>query len=685
MKHNRKLRARYSGNLQSHWRWSVILALSLVILDIILLLQDRRSGMIAVIFSAVYFLAILFVYFYFRPHILSELVSFATNFSQVQHEILQEFEIPTVLLEPDGRILWMNNRMSLLIEKKRDYRKSITSIFPELDRDVLPVSGAERDVRVAYRSSQYRAHIQRLSMDKLMDEASLIQREREDNYLYILYLFDETELQTYMTESRNLRPVVGLVYFDNYEEVMERTDEVRQSLLSVLVERKVSKYFSSMNCLVKKLEKDKYLLVLNLKSLDALKEDRFSVLDDVKTVSVGNDMHMTLSVGIGAEGSGYLQNYDYARGAMEMALGRGGDQVVVRSGDEMSFFGGKTQQAERGTRVKARVKAQALRELMLSADAVVTMGHSMTDMDSFGAAVGVCRAAMTVGKPAHIVLGELNVNIRDWVAKFRESSDYPEDLFITHEQAVAMVNDTTAVIVVDTNRPGMTECPEILSMTQNLVVLDHHRSGQDTIEGAALSYIETSASSACEMIAEILQYLEEKVPLKNLEADAIYAGMVIDTNSFVNKAGVRTFEAAAYLRRRGADVTRVRKALRDDFGSYMAKVEAVSRAQKFMDDFAISVCEGEGIENPNIVGAQAADELLNITGVKASFVLTQCNDRIYISARSIDEVNVQLVCERLGGGGHLNVAGAQLPGVSPEEAAEQLRNTLAQMKQENAI
>ncbi len=685
MEQKNRFSAKYGGNLRSHWQWSVILAFSLIILDIILLCEDLRSGLIAVLFSAVYFLAILGVYFYYRPRILRELVSFATHYGQVQRQILQEFEIPAALLEPDGRILWMNHEMCTLTEKHPNYKKGIATLFSEVRSEALPAEGEVQDIAVSYKEREYRAHIQRIAMDELLEEAGMVEKDSEINYLYMLYLFDETQLRRYIRENEDMRPVVGLVHLDNFEEVMERTDEVHQSLLNVLVERKINKYFTSMNGLVKKLEKDRYLIVLNHKSLEALKEDRFSLLSEVKTISIGNDMSMTLSGGFGSEGSGYLQNYEYARGAIELALGRGGDQVVVRRGDEMTFFGGKTRQAERSTRVRARVKAQALRELMLAADQVVAMGHGMTDLDSFGAAVGICRAAMTVGKPAHIVLGEINTNIRDWVKKFKESRDYPEDFFITHEEAIDLVTDTTAVVVVDTNKPSMTECQEILTKSHCVVVLDHHRRGTETIENASLSYIEPSASSACEMVAEILQYFNESVRLKTLEADAIYAGIIIDTSSFSTKAGVRTFEAAAYLRRCGADVIRVRKALRDDADSYMAKVEAVRGAQTFMNDFAISVLNGEGLENPSVVGAQAANELLNIVGLKASFVLTQYGGRIFISARSIDEVNVQLVCERLGGGGHLNVAGAQLKDISAEEAVEKLKTTLKEMKEEGAI
>ena len=680
-----KFKVKYSGTLKLHWQWNVILALTLLVLDVAILAMDYRAGLVTLAFSAVYFLGVLGMYFHYKPRILRGLVNFATGYGQVQKQILQEFEIPAALLEPDGKILWMNDRMYELTEKSGRYKKNISTLFPEINRGVLPNTAWEKDIRLGYKEGEYRAHVQRISINSLVDEAELVNRDDKDTYLYMVYLFDETDLRRYMEENRDQKPVVGLVYIDNYEETMDRADEVRQSLLNVLVDRKINKYFAEVEGLAKKLEKDKYLVVLNQKSLDTLEEDRFSILEGVKTINIGSEQGMTISVGIGIGGGNYLENYEYARSAMEMALGRGGDQAVIKDGNKMSFYGGKSQQNEKNTRVRARVKAQAIREIISSKEVVVAMGHGMTDMDSLGACIGVYRAARTLGKQAHIVLGEPNSSIRAWVKQLKESKDYEEDLFITHEQAIDLVDQNTALLVVDTNRPSMTECREILGQTNTIVVVDHHRQTTEKIENASLAYIEPSASSACEMIAEILQYFEESVRLKNLEADCMYAGIIIDTNNFVAKTGVRTFEAAAFLRRCGADVTRVRKALRDDMESYKARAEAVRHAEAYMENYAISVCPAQGLESPNVVGAQAANELLNIIGVKASFVFTQCDERIFISARSIDEVNVQIIMERLGGGGHINIAGAQLSGVTMEEAVQRLKDVLRAMTEEGAI
>lgn len=680
-----KFKAKYSGHLKIHWQWNVVLALTLFVLAIALFWIDYRAGLITLAFTAAYFLVVLWLYFHYKPKILRELVDFAISYAQVQKVILQEFQIPSALLEPDGRIMWMNDQMYELTGKSNGYRKNISTLFPEISRGVLPGDGWDRDLAVEYKEQSFRARIQKISLDELLDDVELVEQENEHDYLYMVYLFDETDLKRYIKENREQRPVAGLVYIDNYEEAMDRVDEVHQSLLNVLVDRKINKYFSAMEGLVKKLEKDKYLVIMNQKSLDALEEDRFSILEGVKTINIGNEAGMTISIGMGVNGSGYLQNYEFARSAMEMALGRGGDQAVVKDNDKMAFFGGKSQGNERNTRVKARVKAQAMREIMLTKEMVVVMGHKITDMDSLGACVGVYRGARTVGKQAHIVLGEVNSSIRSWVNQFQESREYEEDMFISHEKAMELVDNNTVVVAVDTNRPSMTECRELLTQTQTVIVVDHHRQTTEKIEHADLSYIEPSASSACEMIAEILQYFEESVRPKGLEADCMYAGIIIDTNNFVAKTGVRTFEAAAFLRRCGADVTRVRKALRDDMDSYKARAEAVRHAESYLDDYAISICPAQGLESPNVVGAQAANELLNIVGVKASFVITQYDKRVFISARSIDEVNVQIIMERLGGGGHINIAGAQLSGVTVEEAVQKVKDVLREMTEEGAI
>lgn len=335
---------------------------------------------------------------------------------------------------------------------------------------------------------------------------SLVTLDESNEYLTAVYLFDETEKNQYMRENQEQKMVAGLVYIDNYDEALDSIEDVKRSLLVALIDRKVNKYFTELDALVRKIEKDKYFVVLKYQYLAKLREDRFSLIEDVKTVKVGNEMAVTLSIGIGANGESYTQNYEYARMSIDLALGRGGDQVVVRDGEDITYYGGKTQQVERNTRVKARVKAHALREIIESREHVIIMGHSISDVDSLGAAIGIYCAAKVLGKKAQIVLNEITSSLRPLVECFTEEKGYPADLFIKNEEALMLTNENTLVVVVDVNRPSYTECPELLKCTQTVCVFDHHRQTNEVIENPVLSYVEPYASSACEMIAEVLQY-----------------------------------------------------------------------------------------------------------------------------------------------------------------------------------
>ncbi|MDO4321450.1 MAG: DHH family phosphoesterase [Lachnospiraceae bacterium] len=680
-----KAQMKYSGKLMRHWYWCVLVILFLLILTAVVLYVDTLAGCIVGGFTVILFLSVLLLDLHYRSRVLIELMDFAHKFSGVEKEMLKEFVIPYAIAQPDGKLLWMNDMMTELTGKGADYHKNISTVFPQINSAHFPLGAEERTLEIEQNERKYRVNMKKVSLENMIEDLEGVEKNGAECYVITLHFFDITELSGYKQENYEQKPAVGLLYMDNYDEVMDSVEDVRRSMLEALVDRKITKYIYSVGGLIKKLEKDKYLLVVNRRGLETMEEDRFSVLEDVKTVNIGNTINMTVSIGISTNNGDYAQNYETGRGAMEMALARGGDQAVVKDHDKMAFFGGKTQRAERNTRVRARVKAQALRELISSRERVIVMGHKMTDIDSLGAAVGVCRAAKQVGKPAHIVLGDINSGIRPWISVLESLENNGEKLFLTHEQAIEMTNYNTAVIVVDTNRPSMTECEELLYLTKTIVVLDHHRQGTEKIENASLSYIEPSASSACEMISEILQYYDDSIRLKPGEADCIYAGIIVDTNNFVAKTGMRTFEAAAFLRRNGADMTRVRKSFRNDMDTYKARAEAVRHAEAFMGCYAISVCPSEGIENPTVVGAQAANELLNIVGVKASFVLTEFNNKVYISARAIDEVNVQIIMERLGGGGHMNIAGAQLDGVDTEGARIKLKEVLTQMTKEGAI
>lgn len=672
------------GKLKGYTQTPLMLTLLFAAMDVWMYVLNVKAGILGTVFVAIYFFVMLFVYWRNQPILLNELIDFATQYGTVQKRLLNEFEVPYAVMDAAGKLLWMNHQFELLSGKDKGYHKSITTIFPQITRELMEKE-KKLELTVQREEQVFRASVHKIHFTDILHASSSVELTDKEQYLQVIYLFDETQLTKYRIENQEMQMVSALVYIDNYDEVLDTVEEVKQSLLVALVDRKVNKFFASIGGLVKKTEKDKYFVVFQHKYLEKMEEEKFSLLEDVKSIKVGNEMSVTLSMGIGYVGNDYTKNYEHSRMAIDLALGRGGDQVVVKTRDKISYFGGNNRQVDKTTRVKARVKALALREIMISRDKFFVMGHKIADIDSFGAAIGIYCAARQLGKKAQIVIDEVNTTLRPLKECFTPENGYPEDMFIPSQLAIDELDSHTALIVVDTNRPSYTECPTLLNRAKTIVVFDHHRQCEDVIKNTVLSYTEPYASSTCEMIAEVLQYFDEDIKLSTQEADAIYAGILIDTNNFVSKTGVRTFEAAAYLRRCGAEVTRVRKMLRNDMSAYKARAEAVRHAKVYRNMFAISVCPADNIESPTVACAQAANELLNIIGIKASFVLTEYHEKIYVSARSIDEINVQLIMERLGGGGHMNSAGAQLTDCTLDEAKRTIENTLDEMIKEGDI
>ncbi len=675
---------KFKGRLLYYLCAPLYLSILLILLTIPCYFFNTDLGFCMTLFTGAYSLTVFIAYFHCKPLLINELINYATQYGTVQKKLLNEFEVAYALVDYNGRMIWANKRFSEMTGRDKDYHKSITSIFPSISKELLQ---SEDTLELALPLEDYhlRVSMHRIYFSNILTDAQILETDNDHNYLTAVYFFDETDLNRALQENEDQKMVVTQVYIDNYDEALESIEDVKRSLLVALIDRKVNTYFSKVDALVRKTDHDKYFIVFRHEHLQALKADKFSILEDVKTVKVGNTMAVTLSMGIGDTAPTYSQNNEYSRMAIDLALGRGGDQVVLREGEKVTYFGGKAQQVEKNTRVKARVKAHALRSIIESKERVIVMGHQISDMDSFGAAVGIYCAARTLDKKVQIVLNSVSSTLRPFRELFTEENGYAPDTFITREQAIDICTQNTVVMVVDTNRPNNTECPEILKKTKNIVVFDHHRQSSDVIENTALSYIEPYASSACEMVAEVLQYFTEGIKLAPQEADSIYAGMLIDTNNFSAKTGVRTFEAAAYLKRCGAEVTRVRKMLRNDMQDYKARAEVVRNAEVYRDAFAISVCPSDNIESPTIVGAQASNELLNITGIQASFVLTEYKGKIYISSRSIDEINVQLIMEALGGGGHLSIAGAQLEHYTIDEVKQLLCRTIDKMIEEGDI
>ena len=683
MKNSVKLK----GRLKTYMQYSIYLGIVLALVDIGVLLIDVRAGLLLMAFVGFYFAIVAFMLIYNRPVIMNELISFATHYGQIQKRLLRELELPHALLDENGKIVWTNKAFEDLVHKPKGYNKSITSIFSNITRDKMPGENdiTETEMKIDFEDGNYTLKMKKIPLKEMAENSDIIEAPGYDGYLIAVYVFDNTALQIALKEIDDQSLCVGLIYIDNYEEALESVEEVRRSLLTALIDRKINKYISAVDGVAKKTEKDKFLVILRKKAVHQLQEMRFDLLDDVKTVSIGNEMAVTVSIGLGLDGLTYAQNVEFARNAIDLALGRGGDQAVVKTRENIFYYGGKSQQVEKNTRVKARVKAHALKEIISAKDEVIIMGHRLADVDSFGAAVGIYRIAKTLERRAHIVLNDVTTSVKPLVELFENNPDYEDNMIVTSQEALELAERNAVLVVVDVNKPSITECPELLKVCKSIVVLDHHRQGSETIENATLSYVEAYASSACEMVSEILQYIYDNIKITNDEADCMYSGIMIDTNNFMTKTGVRTFEAAAFLRRNGADVTRVRKLFRENVDEYKAKADAVSQAEIYRTYYAISTCSGDSVESPTIIGAQAANELLNIKGIRASFIFTAYQGIIYVSARSIDEVNVQVIMERLGGGGHLNVAGCQFENSTVEESIEALKRTIDTMIEEGDL
>lgn len=676
---------RIAGRLKSYLFWPVYVGIFLVIFNIPMYIVSLQAGIFMSVFTVIYIFSVMLTRSIIKKDIYNSLMIFASNYSQVQRSLLENMSVPYGLMDENGEILWMNNVLKDLLGKDKYHKKSITAIFEAIKKENLPNDEEEiKEVHLTFDSKDYKVELKKITVDELTNGVDVIETVGHNN-LIAMYMFDETEFNENMKYIAETRMVVANIYIDNYEEALESIEEVRRAVLGGLVDRKINKYINSRGGIVKKIEKDKYIAVFTYKALDQIKSDKCSILDEVKGIEIGNEVAITISVGIGTGEEEYSKNLDKAKAALDLALGRGGDQVVIKDGDKVITFGGKSQQVDKNTRVKARVKAHALREVLVSKEKIFIMGHKLGDMDSLGSAVGIFRAAKYLEKKAYIVINDITTSIKPLMDKLEASPDYAEGVFITGAEAIDMVDDSSVIVVVDVNRPSYTECGELLADKRTVVVIDHHRQGTETIEKATISYIEPNASSASEMVAELLQYIDNGVKLKPLEADVMYAGIVVDTNNFMSKAGVRTFEASAFLRRNGADIIRVRKFLRNDMDEYKARAEAIRNLEVYKGAYALSICPNEGIESPTIVAAQAANEILNISEIKASFVVTEYNNQIYVSARSIDEVNVQVIMEKLGGGGHMTTAGAQLRDCNVSEAIDIIKETLDTMISEGEL
>lgn len=592
------------------------------------------------------------------------------NAKTLNNSSLSNFPLPMVTIELNGLIIWYNELFQNMIDKEGILERHIFEFIEELKPDELIKDNEFVTTCVGVSDKYYQV---------LGNITKLESKTKKERFALTLYFIDNTDYNTLLKNYEDEKACLGVAIIDNYDELMQSiADEGRPQLLAE-IDRKLNTWYGFTSGVAKKYERDKYIMIFESQYLSQMEDEKFEILDLVKEIDIGNKLPVTLSIGISSGYDNFSEGLKEALSAIELALGRGGDQVVINRNNEYSFFGGKSKEVEKRTRVKARVMANALEKLIEQSQNVIIMGHSNPDADAIGAAVGLFRVAQCLNREAHIVINDVdNATIKEMMNRLENSGQY-EGVFLKHHEAIAKANNETLLIVVDTHRASFTELPQLLEITNKVVVIDHHRKVTDFISEAILTYHEIYASSASELVTELLQYMDKKVAIRQLEAEALYAGIIVDTKNFTFKTGIRTFEAAAFLKKYGVDTISVKQMFQNDIDIYMAKADVIRSSEIVDNEIAISVCEKE--EDGPLIAAQSADDLLNITGIKASFVLSKADNKIVISGRSLGDINVQLVLEKLGGGGSITIAGAQIVDSTEEDVIEKLKEAIKEYKE----
>lgn len=553
--------------------------------------------------------------------------------------------------------------------------KKITEVFKYdgiIDYDIFALTGIKMPEFVEAAKSEEPLYIQRNDKTFRIGCAFLGGGEDEDeareDASIILHFTDITAYEELKERYKDDRVYMMLVNVDNFDEIISGSSDDSDSNVRVSIDKLIRSWAAGMEAMIVRYRENMYELAITHRNYEALVEDKFSILDSARQIESPTDFPVTLSIGLGVGKDSLVKLDDYAQEALDMALGRGGDQAVIKEGRSFEYYGGRTQSVEKSNKGKSRIIGHALATLMEQSSRIFIMGHKNPDMDSFGAAIGVSRLAKSVNKDAFILLGEYNETMIDMVADARKTDDYQ---FVNAERAMEMVEENSLVVVVDTHRRMLVESAELIDKVERLAIIDHHRKAEDAFANPSLSYLESYASSASELVTEMLQYRLDKKSLSRFEADALMAGIMLDTNRFAVKAGVRTFEAASWLRRSGADLSRVRRYFQESPDSFINRANGIVNARILEGGIAMSICRGQSI-NTQIVNSQVADELLTIKGTVASFVAGRdAEGKTVVSARSLGNMNVQAIMENFGGGGHMNTAGTKTD-LPPEEILAQI-------------
>lgn len=669
------------GNINTYLNWPLILAVYLLIATLVVYIINRTAGFAAALFTLLYIIFALYLRFIKYNFLNSSIMGVAEQISKKKQFYFESMDLPHAIIDVDGRILWANEKF-LQLSKDIAVGKNVKSYFTELDNEILKSIGNDKiDLLTSYENKKYKARLRTIELDENNEKYKVY---NENERVILLFLFDETLYYNLKQEYDDNKQVTGFIYIDNLYEISESMDDSKAAMLIAMVDRKLTRYISYNSGVLKKLEKDKYFFVTTKKEIEEMMKDRFSILEQTKEIISGDNLPLTLSIGIGYEGKSVESNHDLARVAIDMALGRGGDQVVVKKGQETFFYGGKSASTTSNVKVRARVKATSFKETLDTKDKILIMGHENGDFDSFGACIGVYVMAKQLGKDVHIVVNTLTNAVIEMKRQYDESDVYDKDMFINGDEALAFSDSDTLLIIVDHNTSKISDEKRLYEKELDIVVFDHHRVGQNSINEAILSYIDAGASSTCELVSDVMMYFDDRIKVRSLESDTMLAGMMIDTQYFTYQTSAKTFEAAAFLRKKGADTDRVRKLLRVDANFEALKNKVISEAEYYKDNYVIAKIENasEKIEL-SVAKALIANELIGIRGVKASFVITKENDKFLISSRSIDDVNVQVLMEKIGGGGHRNSAGAEISADSFVDVVNMIKKVIDEHVEED--
>lgn len=634
--------------------------LAFAVLGVVMIFSDFWIGLIQLSLAVISLILNMILKVLSRKRLNAMIEKVTMDAGDTSSNALLSFPLPIVLLDSEGTIKWYNSEFRDLFPGMHLSVSTISDLFPEFNKGFLESGDTSN------------GFICELKQENKVFKAigNTPQASSESKPLTLLYLEDMTEESEIRKKYISEKTFECLVFVDNYDELMESTPSAFVPQLQAQIYKEINDWTAEHNGMLIKYEKDKYFIIFEYKYLEQFIKSKFEILTKIRTINENNTIPATISIGIGLNGASLAENDSFAKNAINMALGRGGDQVVLKDNEQFRFYGGSTKEHEKSTRVKARVVSFALSGLINNAENVVVLTHKNADVDGFGAACGIYRICRIHNTPINICMETYDKTVANMLSRLENVEEY-NGLVITATQAAAKINQNTLVIVVDTHKTSLLEAPALLKPTKQIVVVDHHRRSADFIEHTALVYHEPYASSACEMVTEILQYTTNKMSLAKLEAEALYAGMVIDTKNFTFKTGVRTFEAASFLRKQGVDTVAVKTLFQQDLQSYIKRGDIIKKSEIVRENIAIAIAP-KSDESTHIVAAQAADELLNVKGIIASFVIFHSGDGISISGRSLGGINVQVILEKLGGGGHLTIAGAQLVGVTAAEAKEQL-------------